>query len=336
MEKIPNCPACDGRVWKKLGDRTYCTEHIGRMNPYVNKRLAVLFKVWSPDKTSITLVSVACERCGFVCYLPRPSEEDINAKYKFLATDPETGNEISRVLESDKHRAADLYRYLQPLLPQQASILDFGGGNGRLLRSFVSDGHRCCLVDYAGETLPGIHYVGKSLDDIPKGQKFDAIICSHVLEHLAEPFKLVANLKPFLHETGTLYIEVPLEIWKHPPLPVEPVTHINYFTPASLRHLIARAGFSVFSCKEGLYTTEEGGIGKAIRAFARPNLALSQLEPPISGPRETLRYLKPSYFSQFVHALKYPRLTRQSVSRALRKRLSHLPLFWRLAASKHD
>jgi SAM-dependent methyltransferase len=335
MQKDPNCPACGGKSWRTLGNRSYRAEQIGRMSPHVNKRLAVLFKVWFPNMASVTLTSVACERCGFVCSLPRPSEEDINAKYEYLSTDPETENEISQVLESDELRAADLYRRLHQLLPEQASILDFGGGNGRLLRHFIRKGHNCCLVDYAGETLPGVHYIGASLSVIPKDKKFDAIICSHVLEHLAQPSELVASLKPYLLGTGTLYVEVPLEIWKHPPLPVEPVTHINYFTPVSMRHLLERAGFDVLSCKEGLYITEEGRIGKAIRAFCKPGIASTQSAPSMSGLKETLAYLEPSSYSQLVHALKYPSLTRQIITKSLQGRFGRLPFLWRLFARKH-
>ncbi|MGC2048960.1 MAG: class I SAM-dependent methyltransferase [Gallionella sp.] len=336
MQKTPSCPACGETVWQTLGNRTYRTEQIGRMSPNVNKRLVVLFKVWFPGKESVTLTSVVCEGCGFVCFTPRPSEDDINAKYKFLSTDPETGNEISLDLASDEPRAADICQRLHPFLPKQASILNFGGGNGRLLRPFILDGHRCYLVDYPGEILPSIYYMGATLSNIPIGQRFDVIICSHVLEHLADPYVLVANLKHYLLETGTLYVEVPVEIWKHPPLPIEPVTHINYFTPASLLHLLERAGLDVFSCKEGLYTTEEGGTGKAIRAFARTGIAPHHSVPSTSALRQTLGYLEPSILVQLVHAFKYPRLTKQVITMALRKRLSHIPFLWRLVASKHD
>lgn len=334
MQEKPECPVCGAKAWKPLGSRTYRRDQAGRMNPYVNKRLAVLFTVWFPNKDTVTLTSAACRKCGFVCSLPRPEPGDVDAKYDYLSSDPETKNEISQTRESDARRSADLYRRLRPMLASRSSILDFGGGNGRLLSAFLGDGHHCSLVDYGAQTLPGVHYAGARLSDIPEGRKFDAIICSHVLEHLAEPAKPVADLKSRLKETGTLYVEVPLEIWKRPPLPVEPVTHINYFTPASIRLLLERAGFAVLSCAEGLYLTEQGGIGKAIRAFARPDDATARSAPAEPGMTQTMRYLAPSPLAQFFHALKYPRLTRQAVTRSLHRRVSRLPFLWRLRPTK--
>ena len=337
MQEKPECPVCGAKAWKPLGSRTYRRDQAGRMNPYVNKRLAVLFTVWFPNKDTVTLTSAACRKCGFVCSLPRPEPGDVDAKYDYLSSDPETKNEISQTRESDARRSADLYRRLRPMLASRSSILDFGGGNGRLLSAFLGDGHHCSLVDYGAQTLPGVHYAGARLSDIPEGRKFDAIICSHVLEHLAEPAKPVADLKSRLKETGTLYVEVPLEIWKRPPLPVEPVTHINYFTPASMRVLLERAGFDVLSCDEGLYITEEGGTGKAIRAFARgaANDA-TRPGPEGMGMKQTLHYLAPSPLAQLLDALKYPTLTRQNFTRRVRRHVGRLPVLWRLVATKQN
>lgn len=337
MQNDPQCPVCRTRAWKLLGSRTYRPDQTGRTTPYVNKRLAVLFTVWFPGESTVTFTSAACGVCGFVCSLPRPEPKDIDAKYEYLSAAPETKNEISQTHQSDARRSADLYRRLHSMLPESSSILDFGGGNGRLLSAFIEQGHRCSLVDYSARTLPGIHYAGARLSDLPAGQKFDAIICSHVLEHLAEPGEVVAELKPRLKVSGTLYVEVPLEIWKRPPLPVEPVTHINYFTPASMRVLLERAGFDVLSCDEGLYITEEGGTGKAIRAFARgaANDA-TRPGPEGMGMKQTLHYLAPSPLAQLLDALKYPTLTRQNFTRRVRRHVGRLPVLWRLVATKQN
>lgn len=120
-------------------------------------------------------------------------------------------------------------------------------------------GHNCHLIDYAGKKLPGVHYLGSQLSDIQAGRKFDLIVCSHVLEHLADPYSVVHALRHYLAPRGIFYVEVPLEIWKKAPLPVEPVTHVNYFTVDSLRILLERADYKVLTCEEGLYTGENGG-----------------------------------------------------------------------------
>ena len=334
MRSDPTCPICGLTAWKSLGSRTYRPLEYGKASPYVRKRLEILFQIWFPGTTEVTMSSVLCQHCGFVCYLPRPDADDIDRKYAFLADDASTRDEISQELESDERRSLDLYKRLRPYMHSNASVLDFGGGNGRLMLAFLAREHNCYLIDYAGEKLPGVRYLGSQLSDIQAGRKFDLIVCSHVLEHVADPYSAVNALRSYLAPGGVFYVEVPLEIWKKAPLAVEPVTHVNYFTVDSLRILLERAGYSVLTCEEGLFTTENGGQGLAVRAHVK--LAeKGAIEIRYEGSASTtLRLTQPSTFHQLARALKYPRLTWWEARRFLYERLGKTPLLWRLLARK--
>src|SRR5262249_47690292 len=151
-----------------------------------------------------------------------------------LGPDPEA---IRFDSNAELRRSAKLFRFLQGRLPNDrfAQILDFGGGDGRLMREFFKRGHDCYLVDYREDTLPGVRRIGSTEADIPLNAKFDLIVCSQVVEHLANPKRVLSCLAEHLDTRGHLYIEVPLEVWRHAPLHEEPVTHVNFFTASSLQ-----------------------------------------------------------------------------------------------------
>lgn len=140
MQSNPTCPACGSVAWRTIGSRTCRALENGKASPYVRIRLAVLFQVWFPCTSEVTISSVLCQHCGFICYTPRPDEEDIGRKYAFLADDASTQNEISQDLASDERRSLDLYKRLSPSMSSNASILDFGGGNGRLMPRLSGEG----------------------------------------------------------------------------------------------------------------------------------------------------------------------------------------------------
>ncbi|MBW8306760.1 MAG: class I SAM-dependent methyltransferase [Thiobacillus sp.] len=331
MQCDPACPVCNGKDWKTIGIRTYRMADYKKVTPYIRKRLEVLFQIWNKgEKKEVTLSSILCQQCGFVCYTPRPENEDISRKYEFLSKDETTKNEISLDLDSDMERSNDLFRHMRPYVRPNMSVLDFGGGTGRLMQAFLERKHECSLIDYPGKKLPGVKYLGNQLTDIETACNFDLIVCSHVLEHLADPYSVVLSLRSYLAHDGTLYIEVPLEIWKKAPLPVEPVTHINYFTVDSLRILLERAGLDVLSCKDGTYINENGKPGLAIRAYAKQAGAIrSNIHHPHAADA-TLSLLNPSPAQQIARAVKFPAITRANAKRTLSNMIGRTPLLWRM------
>jgi SAM-dependent methyltransferase len=244
--------------------------------------------------------------------------------------DDTTRGEISLDLASDTERSNDLFKRMGPYLRPGLSVLDFGGGTGRLMQAFLERKYECSLIDYPGRKLPGVKYLGSQLTDIEPECSFDLIVCSHVLEHLADPYDVVVSLRPFLAKEGILYIEVPLEIWKKAPLPDEPVTHINYFTVDSLRILLERAGFDVVSCKNGAYINENGKPGLAIRAWAKQATAIQPGFRSTKAAEETLALLNPSLVQQISRAATFPAITIANAKRTLTNLIGRTPLIWRM------
>jgi SAM-dependent methyltransferase len=126
-------------------------------------------------------------------------------------------------------------RELQP----GARVLDVGAGEAPYAELFTQVDYR--TTDWEHSVHPGARradYIG-SADNLPvPSTAFDAVINTQVLEHVAEPARVVSELYRVLRPGGRLYISVPLA-WE---LHEEPYDFYRY-TSHGLRHLLRTAGF---------------------------------------------------------------------------------------------
>lgn len=294
VERFP-CAICGEESWTEIGKRRYAASDKNDVDAYTRKRLEVLFHVWLEDVETITLSSLACRACGFVCYSPRPTPDDVRNKYRWIeARGQDYGvGEEEWVVEDRARRLVNAVRVSSSGRPM--NILDFGGGDGRLMGLFLKEGHRVWLVDYNRAPIPGVRKLADTIegmgDDHPL---FDLIICNHVIEHVARPGAVIVELAQRLAPEGRLFIEVPLEIWRRAPLPTEPVTHVNFFVRGSLERLLAMAGLRTMGSRLAPSRHPSGAILPAVRALgrkARPGeRAASQVA---SGYAEVQSYLHP-------------------------------------------
>lgn len=97
-------------------------------------------------------------------------------------------------------------------------ILDIGCGNGdnaRLLKKISRQIHGITLSEKEAENAKDycdrifIHNCENGLPQEVMQNKYDAIICSHVLEHIAYPETLLQNIKEVLSRTGIVIIALP-------------------------------------------------------------------------------------------------------------------------------
>lgn len=318
MNANPNCPVCGAYNWEILGHRTYRLCDLPGLNEYCMKRYRVLFEVWVPGETEFTIRCQLCNTCGFVLYAPRPTLEELEQKYRFLnnlACD--TGDKLTDV-QIEKMRARELYRKATRWAVRGAKrVLDFGGGEGRLMEQFLAHGWDCSLVDYTPHAVPGVKRLGATLADLDQDLRFDLIVCSHVLEHLGDPLATVVALRRHLTELGTLYVEVPMEIWRRAPLPEEPVTHVNFFTVDSLRFLLERAGYNVLSCRLGSHLHSTGSRMTVVRAWGRRAPHGTCVSPLPGAALRTRELLSPKWRTHLSRLLARPDLFFKRLSRLL-------------------
>jgi SAM-dependent methyltransferase len=305
----PACPLCAAELWTVVGERTFQRHSLGSSSEGVRDRLRVLFELWAPSEAAVRIEYVLCQRCAFVTYRPRPTEAEVDAKYRFLhelAAPRDAPSAPSRI---ERRRSLELFRALRPhLLEGRARVLDFGGYRGALMTEIAGLGCECCVVDYAPDVLPGLTRLGDTLADLDGEQRFDVIVCSHVLEHVVQPLETCRQLVARLRIGGLLFVEVPLEILGHAPRQREPVTHLNFFSKESLDALLRLAGLQVESCQATACTVGDGRQRLVVRALARRSVGATDAVRFEERAASVQGLMRVSRHERWLWALRHPRL----------------------------
>ncbi len=120
--------------------------------------------------------------------------------------------------------------------------LDIGCGHGKLLELLQRRGWRCTGVDFsdgvAGLPRPrGINVIQADITThyLPP-RRFLLVAMTHVLEHLADPARVLRQVGQALTGPGRLLLEVPLFVEE------DDLCHQRFFSPHSLQLLVQRAG----------------------------------------------------------------------------------------------
>ncbi|MEP6711834.1 MAG: methyltransferase domain-containing protein [Ferruginibacter sp.] len=108
---------------------------------------------------------------------------------------------------------------LKDKLPKGSVVLDVGCGNGVISRSLGQNGYNVLGIDVSEKaiekaislnSLPNVSFKVLSAEQlVTEGKKYDAVICSEVLEHLHKPEVLLNTLYQSLSDNGALIVTVP-------------------------------------------------------------------------------------------------------------------------------
>lgn len=251
MKTYFKCEICGNSNWKIVGRKKYIKKDYNELNVYQKKRFRVLFEKWFPGFHEVEFIFKYCKKCGLLVYSPRPEKIDIEIKYRFIQELEKKPTRSRYNSEIKKKRSKTVYKYIDfhKSLKSIRTVLDYGGADGRLMQSFIDNGKHCFTVDYEKNCIPGAQKLCDTVYEIEKNHSFDLIVCSHVLEHVAEPRNVLENLIRNLNSNGLIYIEVPMELRGRLPFHKEPVTHINFFTPNSLANLLITQRLNILDCR---------------------------------------------------------------------------------------
>ncbi len=159
-------------------------------------------------------------------------------------------------------------------------LLDFGCGDGNFLKAASLLGFDAFGVDFSESRRSRSRQLGditlySNLEDLQQDlptekARFDAVTLFQVLEHLAEPLKTLQQLSAVLRPGGTLVIEVPnchavgdIPKTADDHSKVDPLEHINHFTPRTLTAIAEEVGFRPISPGAGYVSTELRDVIKA-------------------------------------------------------------------------
>lgn len=171
------------------------------------------------------------------------------------------------------------------------SVLDIGTGNGYSAEFFAERGKEVTATvlgeDKWGRPSGGdVEYVQANVESLPFiDGTFDAIWCSHVIEHVKYPGLAFEEIRRSLHDEGHLFVSVP---------PFKPLVvggHLNTgWTPGQLMYVLLRNGFVI---KEGAFFYN--GYNVHGRAKKMGDKEFERLQEKLSYDGDELENLK-EYF----------------------------------------
>ncbi len=190
-----------------------------------------------------------CGRCGLLRTWPVPSADVLTRLYEDASY-----HEV-RTDGSPKQWAARATQIIDALPRPPDAVLDFGAGEGHLVRAFRDAGIAAAGVEpSAGAREAAIRHQDIELLvdlDHVAASRFTTITLLHVLEHVEDPVGTLRTLRRALEPDGHMFIEVPhagsadmIHAQTRRAI-LDPPAHLHHFTPATLRPLVERAGLSV-------------------------------------------------------------------------------------------
>ncbi len=210
---------------------------------------------------------------GFLQYKPTPTPEEIDEFYsnEFYSGEYKNFNDSSLEVQLNDREFYEgnwenIFQNINEILGNpnnELNLLDVGCGWAQALLYFRDKGINCYgfdpvpeAVKYGLEKGLNIKLAGMESMDVFNGKQFDVVTLINVLEHLADPVKVLEQLKnKVLNQDGILIIDVPNEFnafqmagrelhnldewWIAPP------AHLNYFSKDSLKNLLEGTGYQV-------------------------------------------------------------------------------------------
>ena len=143
--------------------------------------------------------------------------------------------------------------YLKPFLPPDASILDFGCGEGIFVKIAKKFGYQAFGYDIDPHAVVDYY----SLREIPN-HFFDAVVCFDVIEHVDDPQKILKNIRQKLKPNGLLFLTTPNRlglagrIIKNKFWGLTPGGHKNIFSLSQMENLLKNNGFKIIEAKTNI------------------------------------------------------------------------------------
>lgn len=204
----------------------------------------------------VTEQLVECQSCGLGSLFPMPSAARIQSFYpaEYYGTPSAKFEPLveAGVRAGARARVRSLLAGIRP----ESQVLDIGCGRGVMLRAALDLGHTAHGVEISEEAAAGVDpraHIRIASDLNQAGYEthsMDVVILWHVLEHLPQPGRTLAEIRRILTPGGRLVLAVPNYAswqsrwagadWFHLDLP----RHLFHFTPDTLSLLLRRNGFA--------------------------------------------------------------------------------------------
>lgn len=233
-----------------------------------------------------------CRSCGCVFRSPAWDEAELERIYS-----PETWRLVEpyrpKTPEALRNNEARRRSMVELILRERApspggsppAIADIGGRDGFYVAPFLDEGWSVVTIDPAtGEVVDQrIKRLPLRLDQTGLHKAFDAVVLSHILEHLVTLKEFLGKVWAALRPEGVVYAEVPYEV--HQVLLGRDLwdpSHQVYFATRTLRYLFESNGFAVRLCARQRATYDVSELLSIVVLARKPanGETLPQASPP--------------------------------------------------------
>ncbi|HKE29630.1 MAG TPA: methyltransferase domain-containing protein [Bryobacteraceae bacterium] len=187
-----------------------------------------------------------CRDCGHMYVSPRISSA-ISGR---IGLELDAEDYVSDLLEVQRFYAAAICHLLRARAPGPR-LLDIGFGRGYVLQLAKSYGFESYGIESSPRQIHALrpqfggrlHLVESSDEDLP-WEGFDAVVLSHVLEHLERPQELLGKIFRAMVPDGVLYLAVPdcdsvqFQLFGKRWDVISPLAHFQYFREETLTRLL--------------------------------------------------------------------------------------------------
>ncbi|MFM7069046.1 MAG: class I SAM-dependent methyltransferase [Actinomycetes bacterium] len=254
------CPGCDAAVGRTVYSVPFAEPPL---RDYLTEFYGGRLDVDALADASYELVD--CSSCGLLYQRSRPDDVSLPAFYASVVEadrcDVETrrGDSVRRAAALDVRRT--IARCRRPA--SDVAILDYGAGTGMWVDCAAAVGTEtwvCELDPVAADRLAAAGHQVVHPDHLPS-ERFDFVNAEQVLEHVAEPLRVVERLARSLRPGGYLRLSVPngsgvRALLEHPDWSapkssatslnaVAPLEHLNCFDHNALAGIGQRGGLTL-------------------------------------------------------------------------------------------
>jgi len=164
----------------------------------------------------------------------------------------------------------------QPDTPLPIRLLDFGCGDGQVLAAARLIGLDATGIEVSDSRIDTARHAGLTVlpdlaaFDAQGGGAVDAVVLSQVLEHVSDPLGLLRALAGRMRAGGVIHVAVPdcqgmtrptdFNTFHH----LQPLEHLNAFTPATLERIVAKAGFRPVRAPMACVTSRLSGMIRSL------------------------------------------------------------------------
>jgi len=249
--------------------------------------------LYDNDRYGMGVQTQICRDSGFIATNPRPTEGALNDFYQnhyrdyyFAFPDPQSADYLESENFKVVNRRADwLLDFVTPYLESNScDVMDIGCADGIFLEKFHNRYPDASISGiepdpryggYSAKRLPGEITIGdfnSSIVGKPEWVgRFDLVVLSHVLEHLAFPDQKIAGIRKIIKRGGLFLIEVPnilSHYWRGNGM--FHIGHINQFYPDTLVCLLEKLGFEIERVFDGKHPADPWAMTVLCRKVEEP------------------------------------------------------------------